>query len=540
MSIRVKLALVIVFVVVLSTGSLGTFLVEQGRDMILQKTIQLCHSNASALANIAEDNLLTGVYAPVQDFINRIMEVGIEGLTLAYVVDNDGRVIAHSDIQKINTSIDRQTKTHISKVNVFEHFETESPDGDPLLEFVNPIWIMHEKRQTRIGTTVMRFSTDEIFASIEEAKKLIFVTTCIVLVLSLFVVVLTSHFLAKPILTLSKAAQNVSEGNLDTQVSITSRDELGMLANDFNQMTKGLKKAREELIEKTRMQHELKTARLVQDTLFPREDLSLSTIDLTGSFRPASETGGDWFSYLEDEESHSVSVLIGDVSGHGAPAALVCATANSMVSYLNEKKEYLHLVQRLSKLSLKGNGGVTKEMASIQKQVPTNPLNPSNILQDLNNIIYRLSSGNSPGLTMTFFASLYNTKTREIHFSNAGHTFPLLWQNGEGGNGRKGGRVSTLISERNLRLGETRNVKFTEEKRKLAPSETLLWYTDGLIDCQNPQGDRFGKKRLRAVMEKNSRFPVKKFRENLNQTVDEFIQKQPLEDDIAVVIGKVK
>ena len=85
-----------------------------------------------------------------------------------------------------------------------------------------------------------------------------------------------------------------------------------------------------------RMEEELKTAAAVQNSLFPDEIPQSETYQLASFFESASETGGDWYGFITRAKD-SLFILIGDVTGHGTPAALVTATASATCRMLEDR-----------------------------------------------------------------------------------------------------------------------------------------------------------------------------------------------------------
>ena len=118
----------------------------------------------------------------------------------------------------------------------------------------------------------------------------------------------------------------VEAGNFKTRVPIHSNDELGALGEHFNQMTVGLQ-------ERYRLRRSLDLAKEVQQNLLPKTDPVVAGLDIAGKSIYCDETGGDYFDYLDSSElgEQKFAVLVGDVSGHGIPSALLMATARAFI-----------------------------------------------------------------------------------------------------------------------------------------------------------------------------------------------------------------
>ncbi|MCB0342530.1 MAG: HAMP domain-containing protein, partial [Bdellovibrionales bacterium] len=166
--------------------------------------------------------------------------------------------------------------------------------------------------------------------ALEALKNISVYTGLLVLLIlgvSIIVSVLGASTLTQNLSKLYKAVNCIIKGDLQTKVDIQSKDEVGVLAKGFNLMTAKIQELLKETAEKARMEGELKTAQTVQSTLFPKDHFKNNSFEVFGFYEPASECGGDWYSYnaLEDR----AYFWIGDATGHGVSAALITSAAKS-------------------------------------------------------------------------------------------------------------------------------------------------------------------------------------------------------------------
>jgi len=266
----------------------------------------------------------------------------------------------------------------------------------------------------------------------------------------------------------------------------------------------------EEEIEKTRMEQELKTAETVQKTLIPRTDPKLETVELASFFDPATETGGDWFGYIEDKKKQKLLILIGDVSGHGVPAALVTAAVNSFIKTIDIMKNK----------ALRGT------------------LRPANILALLNKII--LDIGNHK-LVMTFQAAMLDLKTKLLTFANAGHNQPYIYRKTLTNQDPVGARRKNLSSLKasGIPLGDEDVVKFQEEKIQLVKDDIIVYFTDGIVECLNDKGEEFGERRLAKVLEQKASSNAREIKSAVISEAYKFYGSTPRKDDVALVVSKI-
>ncbi|MBF0352947.1 MAG: AAA family ATPase [SAR324 cluster bacterium] len=244
-----------------------------------------------------------------------------------------------------------------------------------------------------------------------------------------------------------------------------------------------------------RMEAELKTAAAVQHALLPLKIPVIPGMDIAGYFKSASETGGDWYGFMTQIENH-LYVMIGDVTGHGSPAALVTAAASTAC-------------------------GVLEELA--EGQAPDLP----KVLFHLNRAIFR--TGRTRYL-MTFFIAAIELKTGVMRFANAGHNFPLCLD--------QQGKVKKLLN-RNIRLGEMETLEFTESSQQLSQGDFLFFYTDGLTENMSPEREEWGEKRLRNFLRDHREEACQHILNGLETEMNAFNQGLPLEDDVTMVAVKI-
>ena len=163
----------------------------------------------------------------------------------------------------------------------------------------------------------------------EAVQKLILQSLYVLsfLFFSTFIVsIFASRGVTNTINELLQGTLKMASGDLSVKLNVKSQDEVGVLAQNFNVMAGEVSRLMMEEKEKSRMASELKTAQTVQNTLFPKSDFKNEQYNISGYYSPASECGGDWWYYYTDNDK--VYLLIGDATGHGAPAALItkCCT----------------------------------------------------------------------------------------------------------------------------------------------------------------------------------------------------------------------
>jgi sigma-B regulation protein RsbU (phosphoserine phosphatase) len=293
-----------------------------------------------------------------------------------------------------------------------------------------------------------------------------------------------------PVSQLEGAMAKVQGGDFSAFVPVDTNDELGSLAEHFNQMTEGLK-------ERYRLQRSLDLAKEVQQNLLPRKDPVVKGLDVAGQSIYCDETGGDYFDYLSSSEwgPAKFGVLIGDVSGHGIPSALLMATARAFMR------------QRSSR-----SGSMAEVVSDVNRQ----------LTRDVE----------ETGRFMTLFYLIIDLADRNMSWVRAGHD-PAVWYD----------PLTDQIEELHgdgMALGVDENLEFTQyQKSGLKEGQILLLSTDGLWETQNPAGSMFGKDRIYEIIRQTSDLSARQILETIVLKLENFRQDLEPEDDITLVVIKI-
>lgn len=299
---------------------------------------------------------------------------------------------------------------------------------------------------------------------------------CMIVAAVIVVGLFSSIYLTERLTKLSEATRQVRDGNFDVKLSAKGVDEISDLTNNFNAMTFEIKRLVNETANKARMESELKTAQLVQSTLFPPNIVNFDNISLRGEYYSASECGGDWLFYYDN--SDSVIIIIADATGHGASAALLTSAARSSIA----------LVQDMS-------------------------LDVQQSLKLLNKSITSVSREN---MMMTCFIAHIDKKTLQLSYSNASHEAPIILRSEQNASSLKKKDLIFLNEHTAPRLGESINSEFGLTMYQLQPKDRILFYTDGIPDIQNLESESLGERGMIKIL-------LKSYNENPND-FDEFYQ----------------
>lgn len=258
-----------------------------------------------------------------------------------------------------------------------------------------------------------------------------------------------------------------------------------------------------------KLNQEMQQAAEVQDILIPKMVPVLEAMDIACHYQSAADIGGDWFQVSEYHQQQQIMIAIGDVTGHGAQAALVTAIASGFFAEVRIK---------YNKPENRG------------KPLPS----PAELLQELNLILCDVTKGWS---LMTFYLSVYDPKLRQLTFASAAHNPPLHFRPKGFETGNR--RVKPMVLH-GYRLGNRKDSEYTESVIQLQPGDTVLWYTDGLTECINPEQEEYSIRRLSNLLDKIGDSKCSEIKKMILHDIAEFRNDSSLEDDLAFVLAKVR
>lgn len=248
LKIRVKLSLIVAISIILTTLIISTIATQlQERELRLQ-TSTLGMTIVQSLGSVARDNLLLKTYPTIQDYIRNMGRHNnannIRGLEHLYVINRDGIIVAHIQPDSVNREVSVEDFNLLTKTDSSAVYET--PD---YIRFVQAIFIrpQGENKKIFLGSCSAKFSKAALFATIEEMKSKILLVSFAVSVIAIGIVYFVSKRIVHIIIVLSEAARRVGKGDLKVTVVTRVKDELGMLAREFNFMVVQIR-------EKTEMQ----------------------------------------------------------------------------------------------------------------------------------------------------------------------------------------------------------------------------------------------------------------------------------------------
>jgi sigma-B regulation protein RsbU (phosphoserine phosphatase) len=318
------------------------------------------------------------------------------------------------------------------------------------------------------------------------------IVLCLIfVVISLSLNFLVGRSILKPIRRMMSFVQKVRLGDFHQKVQVVSNDELGVLGDGMNEMTEGL-------IERDRMQESLNLAKEVQQTLLPRTTPRIKGLEIASTIVYCDETGGDYYDFIKGDGSgeRKFAAVVGDVSGHGISSALIMASVRAFLR---------------------------------QRSAMSGPI--AQVVADVNRLL-ALDVEDTGGFMTLFYLSI-DTANRQLSWVRAGHEPAIFYD-----------PITDTFEElrgEGTALGVNPDTQYLEnEKGELAESQIILLGTDGIWEARNPAGEMFGKEPIYRLIRENPAASAKEILTSCFNALNSFLENQAPEDDITLVVIKVR
>jgi phosphoserine phosphatase RsbU/P len=326
-----------------------------------------------------------------------------------------------------------------------------------------------------------------------------------------YAVVLTSS-ITGAVHYLYEGTMKVEAGDLDHEIPITGRDQLAGLTRSFNRMTRSIRELLRVSAEKQRLDQEMKIAAAVQSRLFPRSIPKSEKLDIAkGVCIPARSVSGDYYDLL-DVAPGVIGIVVADVCGKGVSAALMMA--NLQANLRGQTRAYQDAYE---------NGGRPLAMAAKPAR---------RVVERVNQ---QVAGSMMDASFITLFYAEFDERASTLRYTNAGHNPPLLFCNGK----RDREDVKKLFVGGTV-LGVFCDIEFEEEEIELRSGDTLVAFTDGVIEARNPHGEEFGEDRLIDVLMENAGLPAAELEKRILRAVEDWTAEAEQEDDLTLLILKVR
>ncbi|MDJ0668259.1 MAG: SpoIIE family protein phosphatase [Desulfobacterales bacterium] len=344
-----------------------------------------------------------------------------------------------------------------------------------------------------VPQTIVTAQADSVSEDVLTLTDRIYRITGIAAGLTLLLVILVgwlgSRTITQPLAIMLDAWRQLARGDFSVRINTRTGDERDSLAEGFNTIVPKLEAH-------FNMSQSMALAREIQQNLLPHRPPELPGLDFAGDSRYCDETGGDYYDVFKTGAANdkSFAVIVGDVSGHGVPAALLMTGARSMIRSLSVLEDDL-----AARLTL------------------------------VNRLLYPDTSDS--GSFITLFYLEIDMALRRLRWVRAGHDPAMVYD-------PETDRFSEL-SGRGAALGIQPEFAYAAEETPLGSSgQIIVIATDGIWEAHNPQQEMFGKARVHEVIRRHCRATAATIRDQLFEAVAAFSAERQ-EDDLTLAVIKI-
>ena len=318
-------------------------------------------------------------------------------------------------------------------------------------------------------------------------------------ILSIFIVFAVAlgfflHFVTFPLERISQEILQLLTGKSYKKVPPFRNDEIGVISHFFNTVIERVKDLADDISEGKRMSDELALAAQIQTDVLPKDTPdNIIGLDIIAKTRASSEVGGDCFDFLK--QKNDTLIYIGDVTGHGVPAGLIMMLVSTTIRALVQEK-----------------------------------LTAKQVLSKTNTILTEKISSNH---FMSLVALRWQNDKQKMSFLGAGHEYILHYS-------MKDKKVHAIKSE-GIALKMIPNIDkiLKETDIDFQEGDSILLYTDGIIEARNHQDEMYGLERLRNAFLQNAYKKASDIFDNVTSDFSRFLGKNHVQqDDITMIVIK--
>ncbi len=480
-------------IAIVTSISIGQELYKAMTDEYRSKGIAI----TKGIAASSVEMILTRDASTIQATIDQYLD--IRGVLYVFVVNDEQEVISHTFVPTVPAELaDFQQRDHREYIQVrtlkIEGLGSVMDVSEPILSGL-------------IGYVHVGMDTELIKKAFWHAMLKQQVIILVIFIFCVFGAYLLVGRISSPLVHLTETAHSLARhdflsgsdfgGEKDLQ-NITSKDEIGDLADAFRTLITELhisiKDLKETTAVKERIESELKIATDIQASLLPRTFPPFPDhpeFDIYATMVPAKEVAGDFYDFFFIDEKN-LCFLIADVSDKGVPAALYMMVAKTL---------------------LKTEGQRLRE--------------PDKILFSVNNI---LAADNESCMFTTVFCAILDITTGEVRYANAAHNPPLIIDS-------QGVCYLTLKPE--LMLGAKADTVYETGRLTLKSGDALFLYTDGVTEARSKNDELYGEQRLNNALQLAPKDSLEEMIHYIGTDLVRYANGAPQSDDITMLAIKM-
>ncbi len=354
-----------------------------------------------------------------------------------------------------------------------------------------PIYAQFQVRPSRLNGT--------LFASVGAFGPyvtVVFLSACALFILleagALVTGVILTRRITSAVADLYDATRYVREGDFTRRVRVQKRDQLGVLAESFNEMTSSISGLIEEQKQRQRLENEITIAREVQAQLFPRKIPSLPGLELAAICRAARSVSGDYYDFIQLNPTR-VAMVLADISGKGISAALLMASLQAALRSMLLLDPGASAAETVTRLNL------------------------------------HLCRNTADDHYATLFYAIYDSDRKTLEYTNAGHCVPFLVAGDDVKKLEEGGTVVGLFEE----------ATYDAVAVPASADSVFVIYSDGLTEPVNVFGEEFGPQRLMQEVVRHRAATAGRIAEELIGAAEQWGGTDEQADDMTVVVARL-
>ncbi len=430
--------------------------------------------------------------------INRLVsgiQIGKEGF--AAIIDSKGLFLTHPNQEWVLSKniYDLPDKVFPGDVNAFKNMlqAGKSIPGIIYPETFNyeKSWLYYAPMPYTQWTLIIIVPVKELFYDLWLVFRQIVSVALVGIIIIVLLFVWVVRKTLEPLLQVTKDIQSFSLGGKKTvQVNneiVSLVESLEVMQNRYDEL---LKEQNQSKKDKRNIEKDLKSAKEIQSGIIPSGYPAFPDrpeIDIFAVLSPAQTIGGDLYDYFFIDKNHLL-FAIGDVSGKGIPASLFMAVAHTLIKSNSNVLSSKHIVELMNK---------------------------------------KLSQRNTNQHFITLFVGILDISTGILDYCNAAHNHPYLL--------RHSGELEMLSETHGLPAGIYANKSYSSSSNVLRKGDMIFLYTDGVIDCRNPEDQIFGQKRLESILEQMKGTACKELVHKIETNLKSFKGTNKQTDDISLM-----
>lgn len=438
---------------------------------------------------LEEIDLPPALAGRVQIMLVNLEDGGPVVLAKADYASKGGSWLAPIELDRFSTDSEQETDRLVELMR-------SSPDGSLDVTMSGQPWIV--TYQSLYGSDsfvivgIAREAIDAVANNVQNEVYRVFNQTltsnasvgAAVVMIAILAAFYGSKSVTRPISKLAETATELAEGNLEARAEVNTGDELETLADAFNDMVPKLK-------DQIHVRESLQLAKEVQQNLLPQSPPSVPGFDIAARSIYCDETGGDYFDFITLEQPSRCAVVIGDVTGHGIAAALLMTTARALLRSHADDPDALPAI--------------------------------------LHKVNHNLARDARPGQFMTLYFLTIEPEAGVMRWVSAGHDAAVVY--------RPGSDDFTEFAGNDIPLGVEPEWDFHEYTSPIPePGAVAVLGTDGIWEARNPEGEMYGKDRLRDVIRRGAGSDADTIAQAIISDVVRFRRSSPQTDDITLVV----